>query len=582
MTQSLAFQQVHIFDGTRILLEDTVIVQDGVIVAVGSGITPPAEAQTIDSGGKTLLPGLIDAHTHVFGQALKDALFLGVTTELDMFTDYHFVEEVKRHEAAGQAMDQADLRSAGTAVTAPDGHGTEYSIPIPTITAPQQAQEFVDARIAEGSDYIKIIYDDGKAYGRTIPTISKATMAAVVEATHRRGKKAIAHIHRFQDARDAIEVGVDGLAHLFLDELPDELFGRFVAEHHAFVIPTLTVLQSLAGVASGTALVLDEYLAPYLTKELISDLQRRFSFGLVSPNYAIAEETVRQLKAVGVPILAGTDAPNPGTAHGASIHRELELLVQAGLTSLEALAAATSLPATIFDLDDRGRIAPGLRADLLLVDGDPISDISATRAIVGVWKRGIPVDRESRRTLIEQRRTEAEARLSPASSESGLVSDFEDDTTRTLFGSGWNSTTDGVRGGHSTVSYTVVPEGANGGKGSLFISGEVAANSSFSWAGVMFSPGATPGQAANLSNKTGLSFWTKGDGRTYNIMLFAGSFMVIPAMKTFVAGSEWQEVSLTFSEFDSLDSREIVGVAFTAGPPSGAFRFQIDDVRLTN
>ena len=99
-------------------------------------------------------------------------------------------------------------------------------------------------------------------------------------------------------------------------------------------------------------------------------------------------------------ILAGTDVPNPGTAHGVSMHRELELLVQAGLTPQEALAAGTSRPADCFGLDDRGRIAPGLRADLLLVRGDPTTDILATRDIVAVLRSGVRVDREALRSAI--------------------------------------------------------------------------------------------------------------------------------------------------------------------------------------
>jgi imidazolonepropionase-like amidohydrolase len=94
-----------------------------------------------------------------------------------------------------------------------------------------------------------------------------------------------------------------------------------------------------------------------------------------------------------VEILAGSDAPNPGTAHGASLHHELELLVRAGLTPIEALRAATSAPARRFGLADRGRIAPGQRADLLLVAGDPTADILATRAIERIWKNGAVVER---------------------------------------------------------------------------------------------------------------------------------------------------------------------------------------------
>src|SRR5260370_37328132 len=116
-------------------------------------------------------------------------------------------------------------------------------------------------------------------------------------------------------------------------------------------------------------------------------------------NYSFAAQAVRELHAAGVPILAGDDAPLTGTVWGASIHQELQLLVEAGLTRAEALASATSVPAQIFGpccgLADRGRIAPGMRADLLLVRGDPTRDITATRDIVAVWKAGARCDREA-------------------------------------------------------------------------------------------------------------------------------------------------------------------------------------------
>src|SRR4029077_17342079 len=101
----------------------------------------------------------------------------------------------------------------------------------------------------------------------------------------------------------------------------------------------------------------------------------------------------KQLHDAGVPILAGTDAPAPGSWNGVSLHGELELLVRAGLSPLDALAAATSMPASVFHLSDRGRIAPGLRADLLLVRGDHTEDIKASRDIVTVWKVGVEHDR---------------------------------------------------------------------------------------------------------------------------------------------------------------------------------------------
>lgn len=582
MHSPFLIQHVRVFDGTHVLPDKSVLIHNGLIAAITDNTIPEGSANAIDGTGRTLLPGLIDAHTHAFGPALVEALIFGVTTELDMFTDYRMVAEIKRQQAAGEGLDMADIFSAGTLATAPHGHGTEYGIDIPTLTTPEEAQDFVDARIAEGSDYIKIIYDNGQAYDRDISTITKATMAALVEAAHKRGKLAIVHALRYQDACDALEVGADGLAHLFIDA-PAADFGAFVAAHHAFVIPTLTVLESICGTASGASLATDAHLDPYLSKWSKTGLQRGFSLPpSQSPRaYVHAQEAIRQLKAAGVPILVGTDAPNPGTAHGVSIHRELELLVQAGLTPLEALASVTSVTASIFSLPDRGRIAPDLRADLVLVDGDPTMDIIATRAIVEVWKQGVAADRQAYRATIAQQRKEDEERTAPVGSETGLVSDFTDGTASTRFGAGWDISTDSMRGGQSTAAYSIVEEGANGSRGALQITGTIAPALPFAWAGVNFYPGPTQWAPANLSQKTGISFWAKGDGKTYNIMIFSGSMMAMPTSVQFVASAEWQHYTFPFSQFGSVDSHEIMSIVFSGGPTPGPFIFEIDEVRFT-
>src|SRR5208283_3865592 len=119
------------------------------------------------------------------------------------------------------------------------------------------------------------------------------------------------------------------------------------------------------------------------------------SRGGVSPDYKVPRSTVPILKSIGVPVLAGTDAPNPGTTYGASLHRELELLVDAGLTPAEALGSTTSVPASTFSLRDRGRIASGARADMLMVRGNPTDHIKDTRDIVAIWRLGRLVNRDS-------------------------------------------------------------------------------------------------------------------------------------------------------------------------------------------
>jgi hypothetical protein len=188
--QTLIFRDARVFTGDRVLENTDVLVRDDRIAEVGIDITAPADAATIDASGRTLLPGLIDAHTHSFGDAHTDALIFGVTTSLDMFTDAAMMRTFRTQQDGGGAPDRADLCSSGTLVTAPGGHGTQFGLPIPTLSSPDSAQAFVDARIAEGSDWIKIVYDDGSAFGIDWPTLDEDTLRATIDAAHRRNRLA--------------------------------------------------------------------------------------------------------------------------------------------------------------------------------------------------------------------------------------------------------------------------------------------------------------------------------------------------------------------------------------------------------
>src|SRR5205085_6768680 len=141
-SRALVIKNVRIFDGSSVIPTGTVIIEGGKIKSVGKDVAVPDGAEVTDGTGHTLLPGLIDSHTHAYGPALKQALMFGVTTELDMFTDYRMAAQMRKEQAEGKAADRADLFSAGTLVTAPGGHGTEYGIKIPTITGPDEAQAF--------------------------------------------------------------------------------------------------------------------------------------------------------------------------------------------------------------------------------------------------------------------------------------------------------------------------------------------------------------------------------------------------------------------------------------------------------
>ncbi|HEX6053866.1 MAG TPA: amidohydrolase family protein [Gemmatimonadaceae bacterium] len=577
-------RDVRLFDGERVVPRASVLVRDGRIARVAPTIQAPTGVHVVDGAGKTLIPGLIDAHTHTWGNALRDAAVLGVTTMLDMFTEPKSASDMRRLDGTPAGRNVADFRSAGVLVTAPKGHGTEYGIPIPTITSPGEAQAFVDARLGEGSDYIKIVYDDGRAYGLRVATIDKPTMKAVIDATHARNKLAVVHIGDYASARDAIESGTDGLVHLFVDRAPEPSFAKMVADRRAFVIPTLTVLESIAGRKGGEALATDARVAPYVGPDNVTNLKTTFPGrpGSVR-DFQAALTTVRQLRDAGVPILAGSDAPNPGTTHGASIHRELELLVEAGLTPVEALRAATSVPARAFSLADRGRIAPGLRADLVLVNGDPTTDILATRDIVAIWKRGLTIDRDGYRADVAKAAAAVASGAFPVppGSESGDVSDFDAGQPTAKFGAGWFVTTDQLAGGKSVAAIKVVSGGANNTPGALEIAGTLDAGLPFGWSGVMFTPGQAPMSPVNLSSKKELRFFARAEqGSSFVLMMFTRGKGRMPAMLPFKASAEWAEVVLPFSSFDGIDARDLTGIAFVASGSPGAFRLLIDDVRL--
>lgn len=327
--------------------------------------------------------------------AARQALELGVTTQLDMFNGGDRLKTIKQMEAEDRP-DLADVRTAGVGATVPGGHPTQMGGgPIPTLAKPEEAQAFVDSRIAEGSDYIKIIQHDGSTWPwphKPVPMLDNATMHAVVEAAHKRGKLAVVHVLSEPQARDASRPGRTDW-HIFEGEPSSPDFGELAARHHVFVIATLSTIYGDCG-KSERNLLADPYIGPFIHEVWRHGMQIPKSDALQNHICDSTDDAIHQLIASHVPILVGTDAPVPGTTYGASVHSEMMLLVRDGLTPVQALAAATSVPATIFHLDDRGSIREGLRADLVLVQGDPTTNILATRQVVKVWEKGVPVQRK--------------------------------------------------------------------------------------------------------------------------------------------------------------------------------------------
>ncbi|MGB6578101.1 MAG: amidohydrolase family protein [Streptosporangiaceae bacterium] len=391
MAAATTIVNAKVFDGTKSQDWTSVRFADGLITECSAASAAQEGDEVIDAAGGTVLPGLIDAHVHLVPGALAQSLTFGVTTVLDMFSKPDLVAGAK--EQADSRPDVADVRSSGVGATAPGGHPSMMYAPFPTLTAADQAEQFVAERIAEGSDYLKIISGTGGLW----PSLDSETIKALVTAAHARDLVVVAHVSSTAGVEEVVSAGVDVVAHVPADAELDKALVERMAEAGIVVGPTLATIENTLGEPGGAAVAGDPRLAGALgdawARRLTSGAPRWR--GREMPPYSRAEDNVRRLADAGVTLLAGTDAPNPGTVFGASLHRELELLVRCGISPAQALAAATIEPARVFGLANRGRVGAGQRADLVLVSGNPLTDITATRAIERIWRAGTGCDRRA-------------------------------------------------------------------------------------------------------------------------------------------------------------------------------------------
>ena len=372
MIAATAITNVRIFDGQRLLKPATVVLEEATITARTSADGAP-DADVVDGGGGTLLPGLIDTHVHVDQVSqLEASASWGVTTLLDMGN-----KDLANLASLKNGPGLPTLRSAGNPASAPNSvfvRKMGFSVST-TVTGPEDAARFVAERVAEGSDYIKILVEDPKIPGTR--ALGEQTVAALVAAAHGAGLTTVAHVVSADTMTTAVRAGADIVTHTALTSDPGPGLRKLLAEREVVIIPTLTMMQGVVHAIGGRFVM--RVLAPFVPA--------------VRLNYRHAKSTVATFRDAGAVILAGTDSNDDLTApcqvaHGESLHEELERLVDAGLAPAEALRGATSLAASTFGLADRGVVAPGRRADLVLVDGDPTLDISATRNIRGVWIGG--------------------------------------------------------------------------------------------------------------------------------------------------------------------------------------------------
>jgi imidazolonepropionase-like amidohydrolase len=364
---STVIRGVRVFDGTGLSDSTCVRIDGGQISAIGRDLDVGG-ARVVDGAGGTLLPGFIDAHVHLHGaDNLEQLARAGVTTALDMACwPPGLVGELRNRRGV------TDIRSAGIPATAPGS--THSKMPgrpdAALVTGPAEAEGFARDRLAEGSAYIKVIAD--------VPGPDQATLDAIVAATHRHGKLVVAHAAALVPYQMALAAKADVITHVPLDAVLDDVTIAGLVQSRGVAVPTLTMMEAVARrfFGRGADVAQDDAPTP------------------AGPGYHNAQRSVGLLHRAGVPILAGTDANAAvgvpaNIGHGASLHRELELLVQAGLSPAEAIAAATLLPARHFRVSDRGAVRAGLRADLVLVDGDPIAAITDSRRVRRVWCAGV-------------------------------------------------------------------------------------------------------------------------------------------------------------------------------------------------
>jgi len=398
------------------------------VLEIGPGLGEKhPEAERLDASGRFVVPGLIDAHVHLGGSAgaaasfeeftpeqfelnLRAYLYNGVTAVLDMGAMRDLILEWRRMEREGELL-APRIFAVGPGFTAPGGHpvSTIFKDLPPEIVEqmaiqvddPRAAKEGVAELAERGVDAIKAIYDDAKG---TIPKLSYAVLEAITAEAHRHGLRVFVHIGTVRDALDAIEAGADGLEHM-IDESDPKLAELLesATQKGMFYTPTLAVYEAFSLIATGPGFLKHYDTAGSVSRVVLESLQAE---GFPARYRGKQEELHRRLEAalenagrahrMGVRLAPGTDAGNPATFHGLAVHRELALLVEAGLSPREALIAVTRTAAEKLGAAELGAIEAGKAADLLILEtgADPLEDIADLRRIEWVIKRGVPYRRE--------------------------------------------------------------------------------------------------------------------------------------------------------------------------------------------
>jgi imidazolonepropionase-like amidohydrolase len=435
--------RIFIGDG-KVIENGAVLIRDGKIAGVYEGAGPdpdPLKAEVVEGAGKTLLPGLIDTHVHLAasGGISTDAqdydvgktmphsaaalLYSGVTAARSVGDGLDASLKLRKSIADGATLG-SQLFVCGPMFTAEGGHGTEFVEHLPaaikdtvkaqllrTPKTPEEARKQVRELKARGVDGIKAILEAGWGDGMLYDRLDLLLVRAVSEEAHLQHLPLATHTGDARDVADAVEIGSASVEHgSWRDEIPDRLLER-MAREGVYFDPTLAVAEAYGLYFGGKPDTLNQSLVQQVVPARLLKGTREFvgsgksadpaKAELFQHSLATARANLLRAWQAGVPLVMGTDSGNPMVFHGPSLHRELQLWVEAGIPVTVALQAATVNAAKLLGADKRiGAIRAGLDADLLLVDGNPLQEIAATSRISLVVFKG---ERIRRAALFEQK-----------------------------------------------------------------------------------------------------------------------------------------------------------------------------------
>src|SRR6266568_2060712 len=380
-------------DGSAPIMDAAFVVDNGRFTAVGrkGQISVPAGAAHVDLTGKTVIPALIDAHKHlaVTRDALVDQLqhfaYYGVGVAMSMGQDTGDVAFQVRQETIPNA---ARNRTAGRGLTGPEPGRTEAPYWVKTeAEARKDVQELAQKKV----DLVKIWVDDRD---HTVTKLSPALYTAIIDEAHKHNLRTIAHIFTLEDAKGVLRAGIDAFAHSVRDkDVDDEFVKMMKARKNMIVDPNLPD----RGVKVDRSWLRESMTAEEFQKvqaESKDDPKAQAFFGIQSRN-------LRRLNAAGIKIALGTDGAIPWAAH-----EEMVDMVASGMTPAQVLVAATRNAADMLQLKDVGTVTSGKSADFVVLDANPLDDITNTRRINTVYLRGGQVDRAALRARFAAKKAE--------------------------------------------------------------------------------------------------------------------------------------------------------------------------------